>query len=175
MQKATKQLISEVLRKRIADCSKEELSAILKLVGFTVKEYSATQINSKEDDRLGVQRKSVYFEIHHRYFYCMGIQAESLVKICNYHNEYLQKNGYAIPTENVGELIQFMLNMWVPKFPFEFEGPEYNERIDVEYDSIEELQELLGHLQQEMTAMFDLKEPPSMDLDLEMDDEMKED
>lgn len=174
MQKATNQLISEVLRKHIAECSKEELSAILKLVGFTVKEYSSVPIKSKEDEKRGVERSSVSFEVHHRYFYCMGIHAESGVKITSWHNEYLQETGYSIPVENVGEMIQLLLNMWAPKFPFNFEGPIYNPDIDVEYNSIEELQALLSHLQKELTAMFDLKDRPSMDLDLEMDDEMQE-
>lgn len=162
--KATKELIGEVLRKRIAACSKEELDAVLRLIGFTVKEYRSSDIKGRKG------QKQTSFELHHQYYYCMRISGDTDVKAYSYHNEYLQENGYSIPTENVSELIAIMVNMWVPRLPFNFEGPQYDENRDYEYDSVEEMQTLLGYLQEEMDAMNspEKEDKPSMDLPVEV-------
>jgi antitoxin component of RelBE/YafQ-DinJ toxin-antitoxin module len=172
--KATKELISEVLRKRIAACTKEELSAVLKLVGLSVKEYSSIEMMGE----IGQYYTQTSFELHHRIYYCMGIEGQTNIRSYSYHNEWLQENGYSIPTENVAEMINIMLNMWIPRLPFDFEGPEYNEIRDYEYDSVEELKELLNHLQQEMESVTpsSKEKKPSMDLseeELSGDDDAK--
>lgn len=162
--KATKELIGQVLRKRIAACTKEELDAVMRLIGFSVKEYSSIDIKGRDGQR------QTRFELHHQIYYCMEISGETDVRAYSYHNEWLQKNGYSIPTENVAEMINIMVNMWVPRLPFNFEGPQYDEDRDYEYDSVEEMQGLLEHLQQEMDAITDpdKEKKPSMDLPVEV-------
>ena len=150
--KLTNELINSILRKRVVDCEREELEAVLYLFGCTVKEFS------KKDCTGGVENDKKYtrisFEIHHRYFFIMEISGDSTNRILSYHNQYFFEMGYAIPTENVAVVLGGVFNMFLPKMPIQYEGPVYDEDNDNDY-KLEELQLLLEHLQKEMQVVLD--------------------
>ena len=148
--KLTNELISQILRKRVYDCTREEIESVLKLVGFQVKEWHHTDADSKEDGKRSI---STCFEVHHRYFFLIEISADNSNRIVSYSNEWFMEHGIAMPTDNFAIALHMALNYLLPKVPIDYEGPKYSER-EWEYDSIEEMQALLNHLQQDMFAAW---------------------
>lgn len=135
--KATSELIKSVLAKKVWECSKEELNAILPLVGLRAKEFTSA-------------KESVSFELHHATHFALSVQSDSSCRVCTFDNAYHMEMGLSTPIENIKDLISTTVGVFIPRLPFVFEGPTYNERIDEEYSSAEELNELLDILKAEL-------------------------
>lgn len=149
MLKLTKEKVKEILTKRVNDCSKEELQAILKLFGLQVKEFS--RIEYPKEIGAGV---SLSFEVHHRMQYIIEAQTDNS-KMISFGNEWVNfgdgSSGAAMGLDNVGDFILIVINLWIDKLRIDYEGPLYDEQKDREYDSMKELSELLDYAKEIMT------------------------
>lgn len=161
LEKLTKEKISEILTKKIANCTKEELAAITKLFGLQVKEFSSYRYPPDSADKPS-QNSSVYFELHHKREYVVNVSADTTSRIVSYGNEWVNwgecSTGVAIPTDNIGQVINNTIGFFMEKLRVHFDGPEFVERRDYEYGSVEEMQELLEYAQSVMTKEADEEE-----------------
>lgn len=148
--KLTKELIKSIVNKKVAECTKEEITAILKMFGFSVKEYTS------RPPKEGYKVPSVNFEIHYKRNYIIEVSADGASAI-SYSNEWVNfgegTDGLCMPTENTGTLILLMVNFFVPKLLPNYDGPEYNEHRDYEYESIEEVSSLFDCLKDELEVI----------------------
>jgi hypothetical protein len=152
--KLSKELISEILRKRVYDCSKEEIEAILRLVGCQLKEWYHSDAIKKDGDN---EHRSIStcFEVHHRQFFLVEVSGDNSNRIVSYSNEWFMEHGLAMPTDNFGIAMHMVFNYLLPKLPVEFKGPQYDEFKDSDYGSMEHMQDLLNHLQEDMFTAMD--------------------
>ena len=152
--KLTKELISAIMRKKVHDCSKEEIAAILKMFGCQVKEWHHTDAGHKDGDN-EKHDISTCFEIHHGIYFMMEVSGDNSSRVVSYHNEWLMEHGVAMPTENLTVALHMVLNYFLPKMPFDYSGPKYIEGKEYEYESMAEMQELLNHIQEEMQVVME--------------------
>jgi|GEM_PF-4218806 len=138
--KLTKKDVKTILRKKIMDCSKDELYAIFKILGLQIKEWR----ENKEGELAS-------FEVHHRMQYIIDVEPEKNVRAVSFNNEWVNwgggTSGLCMGIEDVGELMLIILNLFVEKLHIRFEGPRYTEDGDREYENMEEMQGLLETLQ----------------------------
>ncbi len=145
-----KENIADILRRRIANCNREEIAAILEMCGFAVKEFSGGPKQTP-----GGQYSTVSFEVHYSFYYIIRVEAESNVRAVGYHNEYLQDMGISTPTDNMAELVSMLIDFWMPRFPYcNYEGPVYHEDRNNEYESLEDMQSVLEIFQEEYVAVM---------------------
>jgi len=146
MIKLTNERIDDIVGQKVYYATKENLAAVFKLLGLRIKEYSRTDrgVGSTEEFH------SCSFEIHYKREFIIGLEADSSSRVISYNNEWVNFgdgcDGVAIPTEDVKEMLLTVLNLWVDKLCRGYDGPEYNEKRDGEYDGMEEAQGLLDHL-----------------------------
>lgn len=151
--KLTKELISAIMRKKVHDCSYDEIAAILKMFGCQVKEWHHTDVMKNDEQKSN--SISCSFEIHHGIYFMIEVSGDNSSRVVSYHNEWLMEHGVAMPTENLTVALHMVLNYFLPKMPFDYSGPKYIEGKEREYESIAEMQELLNHIQEEMQVVME--------------------
>ncbi len=141
--KLTKELISTIIAKKPIQLTKDQCIAVFKLLGLQIKEF--------QDNRDNSNGSSISFEIHHKRQYIINVDA-GLARAISFNNEWVNFgegcHGVSMPVENVGELLAITVNFFIEKLHIKYDGPEYSEDRFYEYENVDELQQLLEHLQE---------------------------